>query len=145
MGNPTNNYIGNFHFRVHVEGITAPIASFYKVGALTSEEEVVTFMHGGDRAVRKMSGRQDWNDLEMERYYEGIDELYQWRERIVNGHFDHRAVRIDFLRSDHSVLRSMVLMESWPIKWSLPGMNAGSSEVAVETLTIAFDHVIRLA
>lgn len=145
MSNPTNNYIGSFHFRVHIEGITAPLNSFYKIGALTSAEEVVDMMHGTDRSVRKMSGRQDWDDLEMERYYEGIDELYAWRERIVDGHFDARTVRIDYLRADHSVVRSMALIESWPIKWVLPECDASGSQIAVEKLTLAYHAVQMLA
>lgn len=145
MSNPTNNYIGSFHFRVHIEGITSPVNSFFKVGALTSAEEVVDMMHGTDRSVRKLSGRQDWEDLEMERYYEGVDDLYAWRERIVNGHFDARTVRIDYLRADRSVVRSMALIECWPIKWVLPECDASSSQIAVEKLTLAYDSVQMLA
>jgi len=145
VSNPTNNYIGSFHFRVHVEGITAPINSFFKVSSLTSSEEGVDMMHGNDRSVRKMPGRQDWQDLEMERYYEGMDELYAWRQRIVDGHFDARTVRLDYLRADGSVARSMALMECWPIKWVLPECDAMGSHIAVEKVTLAYDSVLMLA
>jgi phage tail-like protein len=143
--NPTGNYIGTFHFRVTVEGINDPLDGFIRVSAVTSETERMEFKHGMDRNVRQAPGRTKFNDITLERVYSGLDEFHGWRENIVNGIDDRRTVSIEYLKPDGSTMRRYVMYGSFPYKWELPSMDAGSTQTAVEKITLAVEKVAQLA
>jgi phage tail-like protein len=144
MSNPTNNYIGSFHFRVTVEGINDPLDGFMKVSSITSTTENVDFKHGLDSSVRKAPGRTTFDAITLERVYSGLDEFYAWRQAIEAGNIDRRTVSIEFLRSDHSTMRRYVLLNAYPSKWELPAMDASGSQAAVEKITMESEKVIQL-
>lgn len=143
MSRPTNAYVGASMFRVWIQGITDPYTGFYKMAALTSGAELVEFKHGTDMSVRKMPGREDWEDLELERYWMGGDELWEWRQRIEAGIADVRTVRIDILRNDQTPVASFTLHQAYPLEWVLPGVDASKSEIMVEKIVLAFHSVTR--
>lgn len=143
--NPTNNYIGSFQFRVTIEGINDPLDGFVKVSALTSTTENITFKHGLDRSVRVAPGRTKVEDITLERVYSGLDEFSAWRESIVNGSIDRRTVSIEFLRNDGSVVRKYSLYNAYPSKWTLPAMDAGGSNAAMEVITLSAERVVQEA
>lgn len=142
--NPTNNYVGTFHFRVKIEGINDPLDGFLKCSSITSSTENITFKHGLDRAVRKSPGRTNVEDIVLERVYSGLDEFAQWRQQIVDGAIDRRTVSIEYLKPDGTVVRRYELYYAYPSKWELPAMDAGSSNAAVEKITLAVERVVQL-
>ena len=144
MGNPTNNYIGAFHFRVTVEGINDPLDGFVKVSAIKSNTEEMAFKHGLDMSVRKAPGRTTYEDVTLERVYSGLDEFHAWRKAIEAGQIDRRTVSIEFLRPDHSTMRRYVLLISFPREWELPEMDAGGSNTAIEKITLSVEQVLQL-
>ncbi len=144
MGNPTNNYIGSFHFRVTVEGINDPLDGFIKVSAIKSTTEAMDFKHGLDMSVRKAPGRTLYEDVTLERVYSGLDEFHAWRKAIEAGQIDRRTVSIEFLRPDHTTVRRYVLLNAFPREWELPEMDAGGSNTAVERITLAVEQVLQL-
>lgn len=144
MSNPTNNYIGSFHFRVTVEGINDPLDGFMKVSSITSTTENVDFKHGLDSSVRKAPGRTTFDDVTLERVYSGLDEFYAWRQAIEAGNIDRRTISIEFLRSDHTTMRRYVLLNAYPSKWELPAMDASGSQAAVEKITISSEKILQL-
>ncbi|MED5373164.1 MAG: phage tail protein [Myxococcota bacterium] len=144
MSNPTNNYIGSFHFRVTIEGINDPLDGFLKVSKITSTTENMDFKHGLDSAVRKAPGRTTYDDITLERVYSGLDEFYAWRQAIEAGNIDRRTVSIEFLRSDHTTMRRYVLLNAYPSKWELPAMDASGSQAATEVITLSLENVLQL-
>lgn len=140
----SNNYIGNFHFRVKVEGLNDPLDGFLKCSPITSTTENMTFKHGLDRAVRKSPGRTNVEDITLERVYSGLDEFARWRQQIVDGAYDRRTVSIEYLRGDGTVVRRYELYSSYPSKWELPSLDAGSSTPAVEKITLSAERVVQL-
>lgn len=142
--NPTNNYVGSFNFRVKVEGINDPLDGFLKCSEITSTTENITFKHGLDRAIRKSPGRTNVEDIVLERVYSGLDEFAAWRQQIVDGAIDRRTVSIEYLKPDGTVVRRYELYNAYPAKWQLPAMDAGSSNAAVEKITLACERVVQL-
>jgi phage tail-like protein len=143
--NPTNNYIGSFHFRVQIEGINDPLDGFIKVSSIVSTTENVEFKHGLDRAVRKNPGRTTFEDVVLERVYSGLDEFSAWRQRIVDGEIDRRTVSVEFLKPDGiTVVRRYELYNTYPCKWELPELDGGGSNAAIEKITLAVERVVQL-
>ncbi len=144
--NPTNNYLGSFHFRLTIEGINDPLDGFVKVSSITSTTENIEFKHGMDRSVRKNPGRTSYDDVTVERVYSGLDEFSAWRQRIVDGEIDRRTVSIEYLKPDGvTVVRRYELYNAYPCKWELPEMDAGGSNAAMERITLAVERVVQLA
>ena len=144
MSNPTNNYIGSFHFRVTVEGINDPLDGFLKVSSIVSKTESMEFKHGLDMSVRKAPGRTTYEDVTLERVYSGLDEMHAWRKAIEAGNIDRRTVSIEFLRPDHTTMRRYVLLNAYPSQWELPELDAGGSANAVEKITLSVEQVLQL-
>lgn len=143
---PTNNYIGNFNFRVRVEGINDPLDGFLKVSPIISKTEEMTFKHGLDRTVRKSPGRTNFENITLERVYSGLDEFAQWRQRIIEGTIDRRTVSIEFLKPDGvTVVRRYELHNCYPASWELPSMDAGSSATSVEKIVLCAENVVQLS
>ncbi|MFH1466869.1 MAG: phage tail protein [Pseudomonadota bacterium] len=142
--NPTNNYIGSFHFRITVEGINDPLDGFIKVSSIVSTTENVEFKHGLDYSVRKAPGRTTFEDVTLERVYSGLDEFYSWRQNIEAGNIDRRMVSIEYLRPDRAtVVRRYDLYNAYPSKWELPELDAGGSNAAIERITLSLERCVQ--
>ena len=143
---PTDSHYGGFRFRVFVEGITADRINdaFTKISGLTSESEDIPFMHGTDPYVYLAPGRSKFQPVEFERIYNGIDSFYKWRREIETGTFDDEqrvSVRVEVLNSKAEVVRTMRLVDAWPIKWEMPDLDAGASGPAIEKFSLACKEI----
>lgn len=144
MSNPTNSYIGSFHFRVQIEGINDPLDGFIKVSNVKCTTESMDWKHGMDMVIRKSPGRTQFEDVTLERVYSGLDEFHKWRDQITRGNIDRRTVSIEYLRPDQSTMRRYVLINAYPSEWELPEMDAGGSNPATERITLACENVLQL-
>ena len=144
--NPTNNYIGSYHFRITVEGINDPLDGFIKISPIRSVTEQVEFKHGLDRSVRKNPGRTNFENVVLERVYSGLDEFSAWRQNIVDGNIDRRTVSIEYLKPDGvTVVRRYEMYNCYPCEWELPELDAGGSNAAIEKITVCTERVVQLA
>ena len=138
----TGVYLGTFHFRVTISG-GDPLDGFIRISPVISETEEMSFKHGMDRVVRKAMGRTVFQEIVLERVYSGRDEFSVWRDNIVMGVEDRRMVKIEYLAPDGTLIREYDCYNSWPKRWELPAMDAGSSSPAVEKITLAVERVVR--
>ena len=60
-------HIGNFNFRVEIEGIT--VAAFRNVEGLESETEVIEYQDGDDIYLRKRPGRTKYSNIVLKKGY----------------------------------------------------------------------------
>lgn len=142
----TDAHYGGFRFRVSIEGITVDRINdaFTKISGLTSQSEEIPFMHGTDPYVYLAPGRSKFEPVEFERVYNGIDAFYKWRRDIETGTFDDEqrvGVRIEVLSIKGEVVRTMVLVNAWPIKWEMPDLDAGASGPAIEKFSLACKEI----
>ena len=144
MSNPTNNYIGSFHFRITVEGINDPLDGFVKISSIESKTETMEFQHGLDIVTRKAAGRTNWSPVTLTRVYSGLDEFHAWRKQVEAGNIDRRSVTIEYLRNDHSLVRKYVLLNAYPEAWKISEQDAGSSNPATEEIILAVEQVLQL-
>lgn len=137
----TDNYYGAFHFRVSIAGLADVNQTFTKVTNIISESEPMEFAHGTDPYMRKSVGRTKFDDLALERVYNGSDEFYEWRLEIENGSLTRRDITIELMKQDGTVVRTMVCRSAWPMKWQLPDMDASASSPASEVITLSVERV----
>lgn len=135
---------GNFNFVVEIDGITA--AGFQDVSGIESNVEVVEHREGGDTiTTRKLPGQVKFANLTLKRGLTDDTELYLWHRQWADG--DPAAAR----KNGSIVLRNRRGEETarwnffngWPCKWTGPALNAEQNDVAIETLEIAHEGLVR--
>jgi len=138
----TDNYIGSFNFRVTIPDVAGDInQAFVRVSGVVSTSEPMEFMHGTDPYVRKGVGRTSYEDITLERIYNGSDSFYDWRMEVESGIITRRDVKVEMLKPDGTVGRTMMCRGSWPSRWELPEMDASGSAGATERISLTVERV----
>jgi phage tail-like protein len=136
-----------FNFLVDLgTGDTAGVeAGFCECSAIELEVGVVEYRNGNDKenAVRKLTGLQKVADVTLKRGVIGSLNLYRWLDEIRNG--DQNALRtvvIQLQNEDHTdVVMTWKLLRARIIKHVSGPLNAKSSDVAIEQLTLAYERL----
>ena len=131
---------GAFNFLVEIAGLE--VAGFSEVGGLESETDIIEYRSGDDRgSLRKLPGLTKYQNLTLKRGYAASHELWEWRQSIVDGQVDRRAVSIVLLDHARDEVARWNLFEAWPCRWEGPHLDAETSAVAIETLEIAYEDI----
>lgn len=139
-------YIGQWNFRVKIDGIPADNSKFVSVSGITSETELISYKFSGDAYMQSIPGVYKFSDVELTRVHKaGSDDFYNWREMIERGVDDMRTVTIDLhnVSLKDAPVMTMVLHNAWPIKWEFPDLNAGSSDAALEKITLNVGRITK--
>ncbi len=138
-----DNYIGAWNFRVKIDDVTGDVnQGFTRVSGVVSTSEPMEFMHGVDPYVRKAPGRSSFEDVQMERIYNGLDAFYEWRLAIEEGDVVRRDITIEMLKPSGDVVRTMKCINAYPSRWELPEMDTSGSSGAIERITLTVERVI---
>ena len=90
----TDNYIGSFDFRVTIPDVAGDInQAFVRVSGVVSTSEPLGHAWY-DPYVRKGVGRTSYEDVTLERIYNGSDSFYDWRMEVESGIITRRDVRL---------------------------------------------------
>lgn len=135
-----------FCFKVTIDDIVGdPVVGFFKsVGGLSFETEVVDYRQGGENnTTRKLVGATKWKNLVLKRGF-ASKELLTWREAWLApngpGSGQRKGGKIEQLSTDgKTVLATWTFQRGFPVKWELSELDAGKSEVSIETLEIAHE------
>src|SRR5262249_12178909 len=78
-----------FRFRVEIDGLTA--AAFSEVSGLESETDVIEYRTGTEPNLhRKLPGLTKYPNIVLKRGITQDDELWKWRQRVIEGNVDRR-------------------------------------------------------
>lgn len=131
-----------FRFRVEIDGLTA--SAFSEVSGLESETIVVEYRTGTDpNFSRKLPGLTKFPNIVLKRGITNDAELWNWRERVIEGTVDRRNGSIILLDDSGQDQVRWNFRNGWPCKIQGPHFNAHGSDVAIETLEIAHEGLQR--
>jgi phage tail-like protein len=130
-----------FRFRVEIDGVT--IAGFCEVTGLEISIEPIEYREGGDRSIRKIPGLTKFGDVTLKRGITNAHELEDWIKNVSEGQPDRRNAVITLLDEQRQEIARWVLVNTFPRKWEGPDLNAKSSEVAIESLTLCVERLER--
>jgi phage tail-like protein len=139
-------FVGQWNFRVKIDGISVENSKFVSVSGITSETEAISYKFSGDSYMQSLPGVYKFSDVELTRIHKaGSDDFYKWREMIERGVDDQRTVTIHLhnVSFKDAPVMTMVLHDAWPIKWEFPELNAGSSDGAMEKITLNVSRVTK--
>lgn len=131
-----NDPYAAFNFLVEIDGVT--VAGFSECSGLDTETEIVEYRNGDeDITKRKLPGLKSFTNIVLKRGFTQSRELWQWRKKVMDGRTERQPGAIVLLNEAREAALRYNFREGWPSKWQGPALNAGSSEVAIETLEIA--------
>ncbi|NIM91631.1 MAG: phage tail protein [Candidatus Aminicenantes bacterium] len=133
--------IGQFHFRVEIDGITT--AAFKVVEGLESSSEVVEYRSGMDPFLRKMPGITKYSNIILKRGYVTNDELWNWRKKVVEGNIERKSGSIVITRSNREQILRIDFYDAWPVRWKLSTLDSMGNECLIEELEIAVEKLER--
>lgn len=108
------DHIGNFNFRVEIEGLT--VGQFTNVEGLGSETEIIEFQDSEDLVLRKRPGRHKYLNITLKRGWTDNNELWDWRMAVTRGDVQRRSGAIIICADDGSEVSRYNFFDAWPAK-----------------------------
>ncbi len=133
----------NFNFLVELEGIAQ--GNFTECSGLEATTEVIETREGGQNTtVRKLPGKTTYSDITLKWGLTESDELWTWRKKVLEGSVERKngSIVVYDLANNEEVAR-WNFVSAWPTKWEGPSLNATGNEVAIETLVLAHEGIMR--
>lgn len=127
------------HFRVEWGGTNV---GFMEVSGLSIELDVVDYREGSspENSVRKMPGVKKFSDVVLKRgIVKSDDDFYRWIITATFNQVERRDVVISLLNEHHEPVVIWKLKNAFPSKLEYSTLNAQSSDVVIEALTLAHE------
>jgi phage tail-like protein len=123
----------NFNFLVELDGIAQ--ASFTDCSGLEATTEVIETREGGDNVTVHKLPKWGLTDSV---------ELWQWRLSVIEGKVERKngSIVVFDLANKREVVR-WNFVSAWPTKWDGPAFTAKGSDIAIETLVLAHEGIVR--
>ena len=139
---PTN------HFRLTIGGRES-VGMFREVSGLDSEQEIIEQKEvdaKGSPFTIKVPGNVKWSNVELKRGLDTDQVLWNWRHQVeIEGPDAARTdCTLELIDYDGSPIVTYTILQAWPSKYTGVAMNAGSNEVAVESITLAHEGFKRM-
>lgn len=132
-----------FRFAVEVEGLTQAV--FNECSGLSGQTEVYEFKEGGLNGYsHKLPGRTTFSNITLKRGMTDSTDLWNWYQDVISKR-DKSATLKDIsiiqYRDDFTEVYRWNLTAAFPVRWTGPSFQAGSSAEAVESFELAFGDV----
>lgn len=131
----------SFMFRVSIPGLPTGVG-FQKVGGLSREVEVVEYLENMYDHTHKLPGRETVSDITFERGMYADDYLQGIYEKVFNNNTVRNTVVIQVCDRFGKIRREFKCAEAWFSKYECADLDATSSEVIIETLTMTFEYFL---
>lgn len=131
----------SFHFQVEWAGARG---GFTEVTGLNVRHDVIEYREGDspDMAPRKIPGLPNHTDVVLKRgILAGDNDFYDWLNTVKIGTAERRDLRISLLNEAHEPVQQWRLRSAWPVELACSPLNAGASEVAIETLVVTYERL----
>ena len=140
----------SFYFEVKITGIsTSGDTSFAEADGLESELGMMEIKEGGEnRFSHRLPDRATHGKLTLKR---GVmlasSDLAGWCKTTLESDFSAQIqtkdINVSLLDEDGNPLLVWTFFNSWPVKWSVAGLDSKKSEIALETLEFAYSYCSR--
>lgn len=131
----------SFMFRVSIPGLPTGVG-FQKVGGLSREVEVVEYLENMYDHTHKLPGRETVSDVTFERGMYADDYLQGIYEKVFNNNTVRNTVVIQVCDRFGKIRREFKCAEAWFSKYKCADLDATSSDVIIETLTMTFEYFL---
>ncbi|MDO8717092.1 MAG: phage tail protein [Dehalococcoidales bacterium] len=134
------DHIANCKFRVEIEGVT--VGAFMEVDGLESITEVEEFADGDDIILRKRPGRTSYSNIILKRGFTWPgSELWDWREKVVEGKIERKAGSIIICGDDGSEIMRYNFFEAWPCRWRNSMLHGMGNSTMTEEVELVVEKI----
>ena len=130
-----------FKFRVTIAGLSSG-AGFEKVGGMTDEVDVVEYCEGMYEHTHKLPGREKVGAITFERGEYADDTAKNLFELTKIEPTMRQTVVVEIMNRYGDVKRTFKLAEAWVSKIEYSELDAKSSDVAIEKMTVQFEYFL---
>lgn len=130
-----------FKFRVNISGVNSQIG-FQSVGGISRETEVVTYLENMFDYEHKLPGRETVGEITFARgMYADTTYIDAYKDIFRNGAV-RRDVTISICDRFNNIRKTFQCSECWFSKYEVADLDATSSDVLIETLTMQFESFL---
>lgn len=133
------NYVIANRFYVEIGGSIA--ASFSECSGLDVQIDKEVYFEGGVNEQQRVFLKQaKFGDITLKRGITDDITFWQWVEKILTpGKKERRNVTILVFNQAGETMQAWTLIGAVPVTWKTPSLQANSSTVAIEELTLAYE------
>jgi phage tail-like protein len=129
--------VGEMRFKVRLPGIPGgEIGRFRECSGIAVEVETKDYNEGGNNEfTHKLVTRFKYPNVVLKRGVTHEDNLLKWFLQTRN-RAQQIEMSISLMGPGGTEVRTWSFVNAYPVKWTGPTLNAGSSQIATETLEI---------
>lgn len=132
----------SFNFRVQFEEMDE--AGFQECSGLDVTVANIDYREGSDENhVRKLCGLTTYSPIVLKRGIVDSTDFWEWLHLAVAGSPVRRNGSIVLLNEKHEEKLRWNFRNAYPYKWSGPALNSTSNAVAIESLEIVHEQLVR--
>lgn len=134
----------NYRFRLEIDQITQ--AGFREVTIADSSQDPIEYREGHEApTVHKLPGLIKYGNVSLKWGITDSMELYEWRKLVQDGNMKkaRRNIAIVLQDDEGNDKARWEINEAWPTKYAAPDLNATGSDIAIETLEIVHEGMVR--
>ena len=132
--------VGELRFKLTIDDVE--LGRFSECTGLSVEYDVQAYQEGGEnRFEHKLRGRLKYTNLTLKRGVTHEDALLKWFFQTQDAE-KRGSVTLELLGPDGKRVRSFAFAGAFPVKWTGPNFNAGSTSIAIESLELAHQGLV---
>jgi phage tail-like protein len=130
-----------FHFKVEFANLSGEY-QFQSVSGLNVELETEQIAEGGEnRFKHKLPVSTRYPNLVLKRGIKVDSALTKWcREALEDFDIKPTNITISLLNENHEPLMTWNVVHAYPLKWSVSEFNAEKSQLAIESIELAYNY-----
>jgi phage tail-like protein len=134
------------NFQLIVNGISddgaAVSGAFTEITGLEVALNAIEYRNGSeDTTVRKIPGLRTQTNLVCKRGATGDVVFWNWIKAALDGNVQRAEGAIILNDAQQSEVMRWKFARAWPCKYTGPGFNASTNEMAIEQLEICYEHL----
>ena len=135
----------SFNFLVELEGLI--VGGFTEVSGLQIETEVQEYREGGlNGFVHKLAGPTRYpTNLTLRHGLTGVDGLWAWHQAVASGDVVRKNGTIYLLGRDRLPVTWWNFVGAYPVRWTGPDLRAEGNSVAVESVELVHQGIVKPA
>jgi phage tail-like protein len=132
----------SYRFRVELDGVDR--GGFRECSGLDFGQDPIEYREGTEALTpRKLPGLYKFSNIVLKWGLSDDEELWEWRQQAIDGKLERKNGSIILVDDAGEDKTRWNFTAGWVAKWSGPSFNATGNEVAIETLEIAHEGLVK--
>jgi phage tail-like protein len=121
------------------------IGSFSEVSGLEVNTEFEEIKEGGvNHFIHKLPKISKYPNLVLKRGITSSDVMYKWYQNVVMGIIERKLLTVILVNAQKTELKKWMYESAFPVKWTGPDLKADSNTLAIESVEIVHQGLVRL-